>query len=73
MGIDKEGAVTQGPVTSDSESSEQHSSALREIGYVPDDNRESDFYTRNGLNLRSFGRREYLGEHDYTPETNIPR
>lgn len=29
-------------------------------GYVPDDFREQDFMTRNGLNWRSFTRRESL-------------
>ncbi len=28
-------------------------------GYVPEDFREQDFLTRNGLNLKSFQRREF--------------
>lgn len=59
MGVDKEEAIVQGQIHSDSETGERHASALGEIGYVPKDHRETDFFTRNGLNLRSFQRREF--------------
>lgn len=64
MDVEKKGAVTQTPVNSGSESSEQHAAVSGEVGYVPENNRETDFFTRNGLNLRSFGRREFF--HDPT-------
>lgn len=58
MSIEKEGTITQSPIDSDLESNERRAPALGEVGYVPEDNREADFLTRNGLNLPSFGRRE---------------
>lgn len=58
MSTEKESAVTQSASNADSESGERRASAPGEVGYVPEDNRETDFFTRNGLNLRSFGRRE---------------
>lgn len=58
MDPEKQGAVTQTPVTTGSESSQQDAAVAGEVGYVPENNRESDFFTRNGLNLRSFGRRK---------------
>ncbi|KIW16092.1 hypothetical protein PV08_06143 [Exophiala spinifera] len=59
MGVDKEGAVVEGQIHSDSETGERRASAPGEVGYVPEDNRETDFFTRNGLNLRSFQRRDW--------------
>lgn len=32
------------------------------VAYIPDDFREKDFMTRNGLNLRSFSRRTSIGQ-----------
>lgn len=52
-------AVTQNPINSDSESGLHHrDTTAGEVDLVPANNREPDFFTRNGLNLRSFQRRE---------------
>jgi hypothetical protein len=71
MGIEKEGAVTQSPINSDCESGERRASSPGEVGNVPEDNRETDFFTRNGLNLRSFGRRKSLDGHGIKAPANI--
>jgi hypothetical protein len=52
--------VAQSRSTSDFESGEeQRAASPGDVGYVPQDNREVDFFTRNGLNLRSFQRRTF--------------
>jgi hypothetical protein len=52
--------VVQPQSTLDVESGEeQRAASPGDVGYVPQDNREVDFFTRNGLNLRSFQRRTF--------------
>lgn len=59
MGDEKEAGVAQSPANSDFETGDRRAAFAGDVGYVPADNREADFFTRNGLNLKSFQRREF--------------
>lgn len=61
MAESKEAAdITRTPSNSDFETGDRLAAFPGDVGYVPENNRESDFFTRNGLNLKSFQRREFV-------------
>ncbi len=59
MGEEKVAEVAKTPVNSDFETGDRRASFPGDVGYVPENHREADFFTRNGLNLKSFQRRKF--------------
>ncbi|RVX69747.1 hypothetical protein B0A52_06392 [Exophiala mesophila] len=51
--------TTRSPSNSDFETGDRRAAFPGDVGYVPENNREADFFTRNGLNFKSFQRREW--------------